>query len=123
MATGVAYTGPAETFLSLASRINNTLSRSLPPTHVMAWTLLVPAATLPASGRAFAGHTGYVFVSHEQTNDIAVIDPQQNYRIIRWISTSRRPREMRFRRNHRQLLVACEEDDVIDVIDVATLEV
>jgi hypothetical protein len=42
------------------------------------------------SGRAFAGRTCYIFVSHEQTNDIAVIDPQQDY-----------------------------QDDVIDVLDVA----
>ncbi len=32
--------------------------------------------------------TGYVFVSHEKTNNIAVIDPKQDYRIIKWIDVS-----------------------------------
>ncbi|MBV9776171.1 MAG: hypothetical protein JO143_03885, partial [Acetobacteraceae bacterium] len=72
---------------------------------------------------ASARGTGYVFVSHEKTNNIAVIDPKQDYRIIQWIPTSHRPRDMKFRDGHRQLLVACGDDDVIDVIDVAKLAV
>ncbi|WP_146101625.1 YVTN family beta-propeller repeat protein [Rhodopila globiformis] len=123
MVTDVTYLGPAAMFLSRVSRIYYTLSRSLSPVHGMAWTLLVLAATLLLPGKACAGHTGYIFVSHEQSNDIAVIDPQQDYRIIKWIRTSHRPRELRFRKDHQQILVACEEDDVIDVVDVATLQV
>ena len=72
---------------------------------------------------ASARGTGYVFVSHEKTNNIAVIDPKQDYRIIQWIPTSHRPRDMKFRDGNRQLLVACGDDDVIDVIDVAKLAV
>jgi PQQ-dependent catabolism-associated beta-propeller protein len=72
---------------------------------------------------ANAKGTGYVFVSNEKTNNIAVIDPRQDYGIIKWIDTSHRPRDMQFRDDHKQLLVACGDDDVIDVIDVETLKV
>jgi PQQ-dependent catabolism-associated beta-propeller protein len=75
------------------------------------------------SAGAGAKGTGYVFVSNEKTNNIAVIDPKQDYKIIKWISTSRRPRDMKFRDSRRLLYVACGDDDVIDVIDVATLSV
>ena len=75
------------------------------------------------SAGAEAKGTGYVFVSHEKTNNVAVIDPKQDYKIIKWIQTSRRPRDMKFRDSRRQLYVACGDDDVIDVIDVATLSV
>ncbi len=87
-------------------------------TGVLAALLLI---LLPAG--AFAKGTGYVFVSHEKSNNIAVIDPKQDYKIIKWIDTSRRPRDMNFRNDRAQLLVACGDDDVIDVIDVATLKV
>ena len=39
------------------------------------------------------------------------------------IETSRRPRDMRFNEARTLLFVACGDDDVIDVIDVATLQV
>src|SRR5215471_2143535 len=51
---------------------------------------------LVLSAAAEAKGTGYVFVSHEKTNNLAVIDPRQDYRIIRWIPTSHRPRDMKF---------------------------
>src|ERR1700692_623926 len=78
---------------------------------------------LVVSAHANARGTGYVFVSNEKTNNIAVIDPKQDYRVIKWIETSRRPRDMQFHADHKQLLVACGDDDVIDVIDVANLKV
>jgi PQQ-dependent catabolism-associated beta-propeller protein len=78
---------------------------------------------LSLSTQASAKGTGYVFVTNVGTNNIAVIDPKQDYRVIRWIGTSRGPRDMKFRDDRKQLLVACGEDDVIDVIDVATLMV
>ena len=78
---------------------------------------------LVLSAGAEAKGTGYVFVSHEKTNNVAVIDPKQDYKIIKWIQTSRRPRDMKFRDSRRLLYVACGDDDVIDVIDVATLAV
>ena len=78
---------------------------------------------LALSATAHASGTGYVFVSNEKTNNIAVIDPRQGYRITKWIETSHRPRDMQFRDGRKQLLVACGDDDVIDVIDVASLKV
>jgi len=78
---------------------------------------------LMLSEGAEAKGTGYVFVSHEKTNNVAVIDPKQDYKIIKWIPTSHRPRDMKFRDNRRLLYVACGDDDVIDVIDVAILSV
>jgi PQQ-dependent catabolism-associated beta-propeller protein len=85
--------------------------------------LLVLLAWLASTPGAMAKDTGYVFVSHEKTNNIAVIDPKQNYQIITWISTSHRPRDMKFRADRKLLYVACGDDDVIDVVDVARLKV
>jgi PQQ-dependent catabolism-associated beta-propeller protein len=78
---------------------------------------------LVLSAGASAKGTGYVFVSNEKTNNIAVLDPKQDYKILKWIATSQRPRDMKFADNRRLLYVACGDDDVIDVIDVATLKV
>ncbi|HEX3414440.1 MAG TPA: PQQ-dependent catabolism-associated beta-propeller protein [Stellaceae bacterium] len=88
-------------------------------------TLILPVLVLGLvpSTEARAKDTGYIFVSNEKTNNIAVIDPKQDYKILKWIATSHRPRDMKFRDDHRVLYVACGDDDVIDVIDVATLEV
>jgi PQQ-dependent catabolism-associated beta-propeller protein len=85
--------------------------------------LPVLVLTLALSVAASAKGTGYVFVSHEKTNNIAVIDPRQDYKIIQWIPTSHRPRDMKFGDDRRLLYVACGDDDVIDVIDVAALRV
>ncbi|MBV9756223.1 MAG: PQQ-dependent catabolism-associated beta-propeller protein [Alphaproteobacteria bacterium] len=85
-----------------------------------------PAAVIAASLGATtspAQDTGYVFVSHERTNNVAVLDPKRDHQIVKWIATSRRPRDMKFHGQPRQLLVACGDDDVIDVIDLATLAV
>src|SRR5260370_30564508 len=81
-------------------------------------SLVVLLLWLVLSVGASAKDTGYVFVSHERTNNIAVIDPKQDYRIIKWIATSRRPRGMKFRYHGKQLLVSCGGDEVIYVIDV-----
>ena len=89
---------------------------------MLGWPILL-IACVALSTDAGAKGTGYVFVSHEKTNNIAVIDPRQDYKIIKWIPTSRRPRDMKFRDNRKLLYVACGDDDVIDVIDVATLAV
>ena len=89
--------------------------------RVLAAFVLLICTLLP--GQALARGTGYVFVSHEKANNVAVVDPKQDYKIIKWIQTSRRPRDMKFHDNHKQLFVACGDDDVIDVIDVATLSV
>jgi PQQ-dependent catabolism-associated beta-propeller protein len=82
---------------------------------------LLLGLALPA--QTSAKDTGYVFVSNEKMHSVAVIDPKQDYRVIKWIETSHGPRDMKFRDNRKQLLVVCGDDDVIDVIDVATLAV
>ena len=76
---------------------------------------------VPSAARAKG--TGYVFVSNEKTNNVAVLDPKQDYKIVKWISTSQRPRDMLFAADRKLIYVACGDDDVIDVIDVATLKV
>jgi YVTN family beta-propeller protein len=77
--------------------------------------LLVPAA-------AWTKDTGLIFVSNEKTNNLIVIDPK-TYQIVKDIKVARRPRDMHFNADHSKLYVACGDDDVIDILDVAKLEV
>ncbi|MDB5527956.1 MAG: beta-propellerrepeat-containing protein [Devosia sp.] len=70
---------------------------------------------------AWAAGTGMIFVSTEKGNEVVVLD--QDHNIVKRIETSRRPRDMHFNADKSLLYVACGDDDVIDVIDVATLEV
>ena len=92
----------------------NGMSRQLLPVLIL---LLFAWTTASAKG------TGYAFVSNEKTNNIVVLDPKHDYRVVTSISTSHRPRGMAFRNDRERLLVACGDDNVIDVIDVTTLEV
>ena len=71
------------------------------------------------SGRA--KDTGLIFVSNEKTNNIIVIDPK-TYKVVKDIKVSRRPRDMHFNADHSKLYVACGDDDVIDILDVAKLQ-
>jgi DNA-binding beta-propeller fold protein YncE len=67
--------------------------------------------------------TGFVFVSSEKLNNVAAIDPKQDDRVIKWIETSRSPREMKFRNvRKQQLLVACGDDAAIDVGTLAVID-
>ena len=86
-------------------------------------SLATLTATLMMLHPAEAAGTGYLFVSNERSNNILVFDPAKDYSVVKDIKTSRRPRDMHFNHDHSLLYVACGEDDVIDVIDVATLEV
>jgi len=70
---------------------------------------------------AAATDTGLIFVSNERSDDIYVLS--SDYEVVKKIETSRRPRDMRFNADHSLLYVACGDDDIIDVIDVASLEV
>jgi len=72
---------------------------------------------------AQAAGTGYVFVSNERTHNVLVYDPADDFRIVADIRTSRRPRDLQFSPDKTRLYVACGDDDVIDVIDIATLTV
>src|SRR4051794_40555164 len=71
---------------------------------------------------AAAKDTGLIFVSNEKTNNLLVIDPK-TYKIVKDMRVSRRPRDMHFSADHTKLYVACADDDVIDLIDVAKLAV
>ena len=70
---------------------------------------------------ALAKGTGLIFISLERGNEVVVLNPDLTER--KRIETSRRPRDMQFNAAQDKLYVACGDDDVIDVIDVATLEV
>ena len=78
---------------------------------------------LALSAQTSAKDTGYVFVSNAKIHSVTVIDAKQDYRVIKSIETSHGPRDMKFSDNRKQLFVVCGDDDVIDVIDVATLAV
>ena len=86
--------------------------------RVEACVLCAMLASFPASAR----DTGLIFVSNEKTNNIIVLDPK-TYAAVKDVKVSRRPRDMHFSSDHTQLFVACGDDDVIDVVDVAKLEV
>src|SRR3977135_1635850 len=81
---------------------------------------LALAAFAPA--KTHAKDTGLIFVSNEKPNNLIVIDPK-TYQVVKDIKISRRPRDMHFNADHSKLYVACGDDDVIDIIDVAKLEV
>ena len=78
-------------------------------------------AALAVARPAAAAGTGNIFVSTEKGNEVVVLDP--SYNIIKRIATSRRPRDMQMTKAHRLLYPACGDNDSIDVIDVAKLEV
>ena len=78
------------------------------------------AALTPVPARA--KETGLIFVSNEKSNNIIVLEPK-TYKVLKDIKTSRRPRDMHFSVDRTKLYVACGDDDVIDILDVAKLEV
>lgn len=97
------------------------------PTRRMVVASLLAGAALPSalrmSGPARAAGTGHIFISHERSHNVLVLDPAADYARIADIAMSRRPRHMQFNTEHTLLYAACGDDDVIDVIDVATRQV
>ena len=87
--------------------------RSLCLAVVAAILVVVPAA---------AKNTGLIFVSNEKSNNVVVLDPK-TYKVVKEIKTSKRPRDMHFSADRTRLYVACGDDDVIDIVDVAKLDV
>jgi YVTN family beta-propeller protein len=75
-----------------------------------------------ACSAAAAKDTGLIFVSNEKTNNIIVMD-SATYKVVKNIKVSRRPRDMHFSADHSRLYIACGDDDTIDVLDVAKLQV
>src|SRR5208282_6739425 len=84
----------------------------------LVFALLSVLAFTPADAK----DTGLIFVSNEKTNNIIVIDPK-TYKVVKDIKVARRPRDMHFNADHSKLYVACGDDDVIDILDVAKLQV
>ena len=86
--------------------------------------LLLPfaAALALAPAPAWPKDTGLIFVSNEKTNNLIILDPK-TYQVVKDLKVARRPRDMHFSADHTKLYVACGDDDVIDIIDVAKLEV
>ena len=76
---------------------------------------------LIAATPAMARDTGRIFVSNERSHDVWVFSP--DFEHIATIETSRRPRDMKLNADRTLLYVACGGDDVIEVIDVETLEI
>lgn len=67
--------------------------------------------------------TGPIFVGSEETDSLIIVDPETN-RIVKHLKTSRQPCDIHFNANHSKLyVVAAGDDDAIDAIDVAKLEV
>ncbi len=83
---------------------------------------ILPFALAATAFSARAKDTGLIFVSNEKSNNLLVLDPK-TYQVVKDIKTSRRPRDMHFSADRSKLYVACGDDDVIDIIDVAKLEV
>ena len=91
------------------------------PIDRLGLALLLVAAAM-AVARAEAKDTGLIFVSNEKSNNVIVLEPK-TYKMLKDIKTSRRPRDMHFNADHSKLYVACGDDDVIDIVDVAKLAV
>ena len=90
------------------------LNKAVP---VLLGAVLGLASALPVA----AAGTGSVFVSNERTHNVLVYDPANDFAVVADIATSRRPRDLQVNPDKTLLYVACGDDDVIDVIDVATL--
>jgi PQQ-dependent catabolism-associated beta-propeller protein len=75
---------------------------------------LTPFMSRPSKGLL----TGYTFVSNEKSHELTVLAPE-TFEVVNKIPTSRRPRGMVFNAEHSLLYVACGDEDVIDVVDVA----
>src|SRR5215471_2988265 len=88
---------------------------------LLTFGLITAFLTALASG-GLATNTGLLFVSSERTNSLVIVDPETS-RIVKYLKTSRRPRGMHFNTDHTYLYVACADDDAIDIIEVARLEV
>ena len=84
----------------------------------LAATVVMALAFAPAEAK----DTGLIYVSNEKSNNILVVDPK-TYKVVNDIAVSRRPRDMHFNADHSKLYIACGDDDVIDVLDVATSKV
>jgi YVTN family beta-propeller protein len=80
------------------------------------------AATLPAAPSGGGSAKELVFVSTKRAGNLIIIDRKTNA-VVNDLKISRRPRDMHLSADHTTLYVACGDQDVVDIIDVATLAV
>ena len=76
------------------------------------------AAAAFAGTDAHAKNTGLIFVSNEKSSTITVLDRTDT--VVRSFDTCARPRGMVFSKDRTQFYVACGDDSIIAVYDVAT---
>jgi PQQ-dependent catabolism-associated beta-propeller protein len=79
--------------------------------------LSILAAAL-LSPPALAEGTGMIFVSNEKSNTITVIGP--NHQVESTFPTCARPRGMMFHPDRNAIFVACGDDDIIALYDLAS---
>lgn len=68
-----------------------------------------------------AADTGYLFVSSEKDDVVAVLDGD-SYDLVKRIATAARPRHLQFNPDQTLIYAACGDGNAIDVIDVSQLE-
>lgn len=102
----------------LLSPLHQTLMNINHSLKVLSASLLI--SCLCAS--AYAKETGYLFISNEKDNAVTVLDGK-DYRLIKTIKTSDRPRHLAFNHDKSKLYAACGEGESIDIIDIASLKV
>ncbi len=84
--------------------------------------LVMGAAAAGFSVSALAKQTGWIFISSEKDNTIAVFDGKTHQQRA-LVKTCKRPRHMQLTPDGVRLIVACGDDGRADIIDVATLKV
>src|SRR4051794_1832702 len=85
--------------------------------HAGARVLVATAMLLSATASGRAAGTGLVFVSHERTDNIVILNAKDE--IVGEMKTCSRPRGMTFTPDHASIIVACGNDDTIAVYDIA----
>ena len=69
---------------------------------------------------AMAKGTGLVFISNERSSTITVLDA--NDQVVKTMDTCARPRGMHFSLDRKTFYVACADDSLIAIYDVASQE-
>jgi DNA-binding beta-propeller fold protein YncE len=114
----------AGTFIALAGAFERrNVAAALRSTMLQPSAIILIAALLaiPFSG-ARARDAGLMFVGFDVINHITVFDLRTNA-TVKTLTDCRGPRDMHFNPDHSRLYVACRDDDDIQIIDVANLEV
>src|SRR6478735_11584479 len=80
--------------------------------------LVATAMFLASAPVAWSAGTGLVFVSHERSDNIVILDGTDT--VVGEMKTCSRPRGMRFTPDRASIIVACGNDDTIAVYDIAS---